>query len=371
VRRRLTLKGLAAVGLAGACAAVVQTRPIATTSQTGAVAARWTMQTSGVDARLRGVSAVSQRVAWASGARGTIVRTTDGGATWQRLVIPGTDKLDFRDIDAIDDRTAYALSIGPGEASQIYKTVDGGANWARQYLNQDPKAFFDAMTFWNADRGVVIGDSVDGQHFILLTRDGGRTWTRAPATGLPPALPNEGAFAASGTNIAVHGTDRVWIATNAPGASRVLRSRDGGRTWAVATTPLPAGQSSGIFSTAFRDAMHGVVVGGDYQKEGEAIDNAAFTSDGGVTWTLAKAHGLSGFRSVVAYAPTSGSKANPRALIAVGPQGADYSLDDGQTWHPMECAGFHTFSFAAQTAVGWGAGETGRIARLDAFPPRP
>lgn len=336
-----------------------------------AAAAQWTLQTSGVDARFRGVSAVSERVAWASGSRGTIVRTTDGGATWQRLVVPDSEKLDFRDIDAFDERTAYALSIGPGEASRIYKTVDGGATWERQVLNQDPKAFFDAMAFWNANSGVVISDSVDGQLVILLTRDGGRTWARVPASALPPALPNEGAFAASGTNVAVVGADHVWIATNSPGTSRVLRSRDGGRTWAVANTPLPAGESNGIFSIAFRDAMHGVVVGGDYKKEGEAIDNAAFTSDGGVTWTLVKANGLSGFRSVVAYAPMKGDKARERALIAVGPLGADYSLDDGHAWRPMECAGFHTFSFASTTAVGWGAGEKGRLARLDTFPPRP
>ena len=78
----------------------------------------WTPLASGVTARLRGVSAVSDRVAWASGAGGTVLRTIDGGGSWQRLQIPGSDKLDFRDIDAIDDNVAYVLSIGPGEASK-------------------------------------------------------------------------------------------------------------------------------------------------------------------------------------------------------------------------------------------------------------
>jgi photosystem II stability/assembly factor-like uncharacterized protein len=74
----------------------------------------WTAQTSGVSARLRGVSAVSDRVAWASGAKGTILRTADGGRSWQPLSIPDTAALDFRDIDALSDRIAYVLSIGPG-----------------------------------------------------------------------------------------------------------------------------------------------------------------------------------------------------------------------------------------------------------------
>src|SRR5687768_5923591 len=68
---------------------------------TAYVGPQWTPQTAGVAARLRGVSAVSDRVAWASGANGTVVRTADGGLTWQRLRVPDAEQLDFRDIDAI------------------------------------------------------------------------------------------------------------------------------------------------------------------------------------------------------------------------------------------------------------------------------
>ena len=139
-------------------------------------------------------------------------------------------------------------------------------------------------------------------------------------------LPGEGAFAASGTNVAVHGANDAWFATGAASKARVLHTRDRGRSWTIADTPLIAGPSSGAFSVAFRDASHGVVVGGDYQKEGEALNNLAVTSDGGRTWTLVKERGLSGFRSVVTYVP--GTK---MSVIAVGPQGADWSEDDGRT----------------------------------------
>ena len=64
--------------------------------------------------RLRGISAASDRVVWASGAGGTILRTADGGATWQKLTIPDAQRLDFRDIDAVSETSAYALSIGAG-----------------------------------------------------------------------------------------------------------------------------------------------------------------------------------------------------------------------------------------------------------------
>jgi photosystem II stability/assembly factor-like uncharacterized protein len=324
------------------------------------LAPTWSDQSSGVTSRLRGISAVSDRVVWASGSGGTVVRTIDGGATWNVLTVPDAAKLDFRDVDAVSDTVAYILSIGSGESSRIYKTTDSGETWTLQFTNTDPKAFFDAMAFTDPDHGFAFSDSVDGKLVILRTDNGGRAWTRVPADALPPALDNEGAFAASGTNVTTFGRDHIWIGTS---VSRVLRSTDGGRSWAVSTTPLATGSSAGIFSIAFRDARHGVVVGGDYRKEGEAVDNAAITSDGGQTWTLVK--GLSGFRSVVSYVPRTST------LIAVGPQGADQSTDDGRTWTALPgSSGLHTFSFPIRSSrserrLGWGAGEKGRIMRLE------
>ena len=211
----------------------------------------WQPQTSGVAGRLRGVSAVSPTVAWASGAAGTVLRTTDGGDHWQLRTVAGAETLDFRDVDAMSDQVAYALSIGAGASSRIYKTIDGGAHWDLQFANTDPKVFLDAMSFWDADRGIAFSDSVDGRFVILTTGNGGRSWERVPADRLPPALPGEGAFAASGTNVALFGNDQAWIGTT---ASRVLRSSDGGRSWTAAATPLATGQATGIFSIAFRDA---------------------------------------------------------------------------------------------------------------------
>jgi photosystem II stability/assembly factor-like uncharacterized protein len=319
---------------------------------------RWTMQTSGVTVRLRGVSAVNERVAWASGAGATVLRTVDGGTTWQKLNV--TDEtLDFRDVDAVDEQTAYVLGAGNGPASRIYKTTDAGKTWRLQFKNEDPKAFLDAMTFWDTDHGIVFGDAVDLKFYVLITADGGRTWSRVATANLPPAQGNEGAFAASGTNVAVVGKSHAWIGTGAAAKSRVLRTSDGGRTWQVADTPLASGGSAGIFSIAFRDEKHGVIAGGDYQKEQDAVDNLAVTNDGGVTWTLVK--GLSGFRSVVAYVPG----AKTPTLVALGPSGGDYSTDDGRTWTPITGPGFDTFSFVPGKQIGWGAGAKGQIGRLN------
>lgn len=328
-------------------------------------APHWVIQNSGTTARLRGVSAVSDRVAWASGSGSTVLRTADGGATWQKLTIT-TDPLDFRDIDAIDSQTAYVLSIGNGPLSRIYKTTDRGETWTLQFKNADPKAFYDAMSFWDANHGIVIGDSIDGQFCIMTTENGGRIWKRVPASALPPALENEGAFAASGTNIAVTGKTRAWIGTGAGRKARVLHTTDRGRTWKVSDTPLVAGSSAGIFSIAFRDSKHGVVVGGDYTKEKEAVGNLAVTNDGGETWTLVK--GLSGYRSAVVYVPVTSQSRRTSILVAVGPSGADFSTDDGRTWQQLEGPGFDTLSFVRGRVtgwpIGWAAGAGGSIGKL-------
>ena len=272
---------------------------------------KWTLVTTGVTARLRGISAPSSRVVWASGTAGTVIRTADGGATWSRLEIPDSTSLDFRDIDAVDERTAFVLSIGDGDASRIYKTSDAGRTWTLQFRNDNPRAFYDAMAFRDARTGFAFSDSVDGRMIVLTTTDGGAHWSPI-ASGLPQALEGEGAFAASGTNIAL-GRSQIWIGTS---RSRVLRSTDSGRTWSATNTPLPSSASAGIFSIAFADGNRGVVVGGDYKVESGAANNAAITVDGGRSWTLVS--GLGGFRSAVAFIPS-----RPGLAVAVGPSGAD------------------------------------------------
>lgn len=316
---------------------------------------QWQPQTSGVTVRLRGVSAVSSTVGWASGAGGTVLRTTDGGTTWQRLAVPGAGALDFRDVDATDARTAHVLSIGSGAASRIYQTSDAGATWTERFANTDPQAFFDAMTFADADHGVAVSDSVDGRFVILLTTNGGRTWTPVPAASLPPALSGEGAFAASGTNVAMSGPQHLWFATT---KSRVVRSTDGGRSWTAHQTPIATGEATGIFSVAFRDTRHGVVVGGNYSQERTTGANAAFTSDGGVTWSLVPAPGVGGFRSAVAWLPSM------RAWLTVGPAGSDGANEAASVWSPAGGDGYDAVSIHAASGTGWATGSGGRIARV-------
>ena len=325
----------------------------------------WTFQPSPVTERLRGVSAASDSVAWASGNNGTVVRTVDGGATWTRATVPGAESLDFRDIESFGPDIAYVLAIGPGDTSRVYKTDNGGKTWTLQFTNPDPRAFYDAIAFWDERTGIAVGDPVDGRFTILRTADGGATWSRVPAASIPEALPGDGAFAASGTCLTVYGDHDAWFGTGGAARARVYRSTDQGLSWSAADTPVMAGNaSSGVFSLAFADADRGVAVGGDYRLERETGDNLSITNDGGKTWAFAGSTRLRSFRSAVAYVP--GSKGS--RLIAVGPGGTDTSSDGGRTWAPLGDEGFHALSVSPTGRTAWAVGEGGRIARLQPVP---
>jgi photosystem II stability/assembly factor-like uncharacterized protein len=323
--------------------------------------AQWTPQSSGTTASLRGISAVSAHVAWASGSRGTVLRTTDGGNTWQPVNVPGADSLDFRDVEAFDDRRAYVLSIGNGRASRIYKTEDGGQRWTLQFTNTDTTAFFDCLAFWDANNGMAVSDPVGGRLVLLSTSDGGERWVQLDSASSPVAQQGEGAFAASGTCLVARARRSAWIAT-AFGA-RVLRTTDRGRSWKASATPLASGAApKGVFSLAFADTMRGVAVGGDYERPTDSTRTAAYTLDGGATW-LPSARQPRGFRSGAAWIPGRSSN-----VVAVGTNGSDLSLDGGRSWSAIDNTSLNAAAFAADGS-GWAVGPRGVIVKWSPKPP--
>jgi photosystem II stability/assembly factor-like uncharacterized protein len=316
--------------------------------------AQWQQQTIRSEANFRGLSVVGPKVAWVSGTKGTYGRTTDAGKTWLVGTVPEADKLDFRDVEAFAESTAYLLSAGPGEDSRIYKTVDAGKTWALQFKNTENEAFFNAIAFWDEKNGIALSDPVKGKFQLIVTDNGGTNWQRISGENLPPALPKEGAFAASGTCLVTHGESDVWFCTGGAKTARVFRSTDRGRTWKVSETPIMAGiESAGIFSIAFRDREHGMIVGGDYRKPNDTGITAATTADGGKTWKgIEKPFP---FRSCVAWAKDR--------WITVGTSGSDFSADNGVTWKPVDLENYNSIGFTP-TGQGWVVGTKGRIAKF-------
>ncbi|CAN5373770.1 oxidoreductase [soil metagenome] len=322
------------------------------------LAAQWIAQASGTSVELRGLSVVSPNVAWASGQRGTVLRTGDGGAHWSARIVPGAEALDLRAIEATSPTTAFAVSIG--DSSRIFRTTDGGNTWSLRLILNRKGTFLDAIRFWDAKHGIAMSDPVDGHFYLVTTSDGGETWKEVPTDRMPPALPGEGGFAASGSCLTVWGRADVWFVTGGAATSRVFHSSDRGRSWTVAETPLRAGSSPrGVFSVAFRDARNGAIAGGDYEKPTLAGRNLALTRDGGMTWTLVDSTtSPRGYRSAVAFVVNTAG----RRLLAVGTSGSDSSADGGTTWAPIDTVGYN--SVQATRGVAFGVGPRGRIAMI-------
>jgi photosystem II stability/assembly factor-like uncharacterized protein len=344
----------------GAAAATVDSETATEATRAGAAAFTTVDQVSGTTELLQAISIVDEQTVWVSGHGATYARTIDGGETWQATVMPDAEGLQFRDVHAVDAQTAYLMSAGTGDASRIYKTTDGGESWTLQHTNPDAEGFYDCLDFWDPEHGALYGDSVDGSVVILTTSDGGESWERVPASSLPAAVSGEGGFAASGTCLVAGPDGHAWVGTGAGSPARVLMTEDMGRTWGAVDAPLAGAASAGITSVSFRDAMHGMVVGGEISNHEGRFDNVAVTSDGGQTWTLAGRPWMSGAAygsSYVPGAPTS-------SVVIVGPSGADYSLDNGATWESLDPRAYWAVAFASPSA-GWAVGPEGRITKLE------
>ena len=316
----------------------------------------WHDTPTGSTASLRGISAVSANVVWASGSGGTVLRTLDRGATWQSVGPPGTSALQFRDIEAFGPNRALILSIGSGGDSRIYRTTDGGQNWALVFQNADPNAFYDCMTFFNRKVGLALSDPPDGVKFrIIKTTDGGQTWNVVDPAGMPPALTGEFAFAASGQCLTSNHGHTAWFGTGGATQARVFTSRNRGRTWTVSATPMTSGPSAGIFALAFRSQRHGLAVGGDFDPNHSSTNNFARTRDGGSTWAL-----LTG---APAEYRSGATWVNGHTAIAVGMTGSDFSRNHGQTWTGFDDGSLHTVDCANPNAC-WASGANGRVAYL-------
>src|SRR6202046_1494986 len=327
----------------------------------------WSVQTSGIDTNLRGVSAAyfgkpmasqagdvlqERHIAvWACGSNGVILTSTDLGKTWKRLHVAGGETLDFRGIVAFDQTTAYLMSSGEGDKSRIYKTMDGGETWNLEFTDKRPSFFLDALVC--KSECYALSDPVDGK-FVLVATHHHKNWKELPSDGMPAALSGEGAFAASGTALATDPDGEIYFGTGGGPSARVFHSMDFGKTWTATEVPVISGNpSSGIFSIV-ATGHEVVAVGGDYKNPTRADRVAAYSPNLGRMWRLA-ADQPGGYRSAVV------SMWN--LTVAVGPNGEDVSHDRGIHWKSIGSLDLNA-AFFLDIQNGWAVGAKGTIAHF-------
>lgn len=172
------------------------------------------------------VASPTTRVCYAlkTGYRGGVWATKDGGATWNRRVLPG-DTRTYEALDFVDAMTGWAV----GGNGMVAKTTDGGRTWVAQVSGTTERLH--GVGFWSADFGYAVGE----HGTILATRDGGATWM-PQASGIVPD-PN-----VEGDNPIINDVDCVsateaWAVREIgwmPGQSGTLvHTTDGGQTWTL------------------------------------------------------------------------------------------------------------------------------------------
>ncbi|AWI26652.1 sialidase family protein [Flavobacterium pallidum] len=236
-------------------------------------------------------------------------------------------KPEFRSISKTAENI-FILNVG--SPALLYKISKDGRQAKIVYRENDPKAFYDSMQFFNDKGGIAMGDPTGNCLSVITTTDGGDSWKKILCDKLPAITEGEAAFAASNTNLIVKGSN-IWMVSGGK-KSRLFHSPDKGKTWNVYNTPIVQGKvMTGIFTADFYDDNNGFIAGGDYEIPGQNHGNKAITSDGGKNWKLVAENKGFGYASCVQYVPGSHAK----QLVCVGPSGLQYSSDSGNNWKQL------------------------------------
>jgi hypothetical protein len=349
---------------------------------TATASAGWQVVDSHTTADLKGIDAVTPGVAWASGANGVVLHTQDGRA-WQTCALPADAAgLNFTSIQGFDSKTAVVMSSGKGALSRVFRTTDGCRSWTKVFDNPDASGSLESLHRATAVEMYLLGDPVDGKLRMYASHDAGSTWSifRQPGLDVPKTEGGITAATASVTNVdwlmtfGTAGKDAAVYTFNVSCTTSpcVL-------TWAGKPTPVGQGSvTAGVASVAGRTYTGApipgvtgdivtsltttlVAVGGDPAHPEANAAIAALSTDSGNTWQLSGTQ-PGGYRSSVAFEPKR------QRFIAVGPNGADVSADDGIAWLPLK-PGAHENADAYQRwtsiSLPYVVGNNGRIALVD------
>ncbi|WP_405604618.1 oxidoreductase [Polaribacter sp. Asnod1-A03] len=304
---------------------------------------------------IRTIQVVDKDTVYYAGSIGDFGFTTNSGKTWTTKTITYQDSIipHFRSLAKNGD-AFFAFSIA--NPALLYKISKDTTSLV--YSENHEKVFYDALHFFDDGKhGIAVGDPTENCASIILTEDGGDSWTKIDCTNLPDFIEGEAFFAASNTNIKTFGST-VWIVSGGTKA-RVLKSEDYGKTWQTYNTPIIQGNGpQGLYSVDFFDENNGIVFGGDYSKPLENIANKAITKDGGKTWTLVSDKQNPNYKSCVQYVPET----NGMEIFAVGKTGVSFSNNGGISWVDVSEEGYYTIQFVDKNTA-WLAGHN-KIGKL-------
>jgi len=158
------------------------------------------------------VDFVSEQAGFIAGQAGTILRTTDGGKSWDALYV-GENQL-IRRVSFISDQEGWAV----GHRGSIFHTTDAGNSWEIQF--EAPGIYLRDINFVDRNHGWVVGHDAT----ILHTSDGGASWQAQQMRGFTGRdLPRfHGVYARDENTAVIVGE-----------FGTVVHTEDGGELWTI------------------------------------------------------------------------------------------------------------------------------------------
>ncbi|HYL07637.1 MAG TPA: hypothetical protein VEU76_03755, partial [Candidatus Udaeobacter sp.] len=224
---------------------------------------------------------------------GAVLRTQDGGLTWQRsLLIPyyGTYSYPVQQIEAIDGQTAWALILdcaanaAPhgvlGCPREVRRTTDGGRTWITQTTG-----YIGAIRFASPSRGWLATAVDDGTFDVQVTNDGGLTWTTHLHTTSGTVV---GLDAANSLSAWVITQDGGYCSATTCANYELLRTVDGGVTWTSLGNPKATAVNcwgGHLVGPVFASPTTGWLAENTGAGGARAVTGLLRTDDAGRNWT--------------------------------------------------------------------------------------
>ncbi len=259
---------------------------------------------------------VNNNVGYACGDAGVIARTTDGGHSWVYDYIPTREALQA--IQFVSETTGYAVGVN----GRVVKTTNRGITWDSVAVR--PRMVqLNNLFFFDANNGIVVGNSSGGSATIYRTTDGGASWTSLAAS-FPVQTKNIQGISFINSSIGyVSGTSGL-----------VAKTTDGGNTWTnislVAGNPVPIGGAGSIIAQSYPGL--GVV---DAQTVIISSQNNSYivkTSDGGATWVVKGAQTVNAALNIPGSQQMWNIAVKGSSVVVSMGSFAGISSDKGETW---------------------------------------
>ncbi|HYL93405.1 MAG TPA: glycosyl hydrolase [Alphaproteobacteria bacterium] len=257
-----------------------------------------------------------------------VYKSIDAGKTWKNIGLKDTRHIGAVIVDPKNPNIVFVAALGhaygPNDERGVFRTTDGGATWQKVLFKNNKTGAIDVVfdpnnsstlfaSLWEVYRTPWSLSSGGEGSGLYKSADGGSTWTRLEGHGLPDGILGRIGISVSGAD-----SNRVYAMIEHKELGGLYRSDDGGDSWVRMNEDGRLRQRAWYFTHIFADPKNADTV--------YVLNTGMFRStDAGRSFNLLPAphgdhHGL------------WIDPDNPQHLINGNDGGATVSLDSGKTW---------------------------------------